>query len=68
MVPTSPTAALFDRWSANYDRLGLQLFTYRPIHDAVLAQTDGIEPSTVVDLGCGTGQLTRRLIRRSRAG
>ena len=64
MVPPSPSAALFDRWSATYDRLGLQLFTYRPIHDAVLASLDGLEPSTVVDLGCGTGQLTRRLIRR----
>lgn len=64
MALTSPTPALFDRWSATYDRPGLQLFTYRPIHDAVLAQIDALEPSTVVDLGCGTGQLTRRLTRR----
>ncbi len=64
MVSTNPSAALFDRWSATYDRTGLQLFTYRPIHYAVLAQLDGLEPSTVVDLGCGTGQLTQRLMRR----
>ena len=63
MVPTHPSAAIFDRWSASYDRAGLQLFTYRPIHDAVLARIDGLEPSMVVDLGCGTGQLTQRLIR-----
>ncbi len=63
MVPTHPSAAIFDRWSATYDRPGLQLFTYRPIHDAVLARIDGLEPSMVVDLGCGTGQLTQRLIR-----
>ena len=63
MVPTHPSAAVFDRWSATYDRPGLQLFTYRPIHDAVLARIDGLEPSMVVDLGCGTGQLTQRLIR-----
>ena len=55
---------MFDRWSASYDRPGLQLLTYRPIHDAVLARVSDVEPSTVVDLGCGTGQLTQRLIRR----
>jgi ubiquinone/menaquinone biosynthesis C-methylase UbiE len=54
---------LFDRWSVTYDRPGLQLLAYRPLHDAVLARIDGMEPSTVVDLGCGTGQLTQRLIR-----
>jgi ubiquinone/menaquinone biosynthesis C-methylase UbiE len=64
MTPTSPPATLFDRWSATYDRPGLQLFTYRPIHDAVLARLGALEPSTVVDLGCGTGQLTQRLTQR----
>ncbi len=64
MVPTSPSTTLFDRWSGIYDRPGPQLLTYRPIHDAVLARIEGLEPSTVVDLGCGTGQLTQRLIRR----
>ena len=64
MTPTSRSVSLFDRWSATYDRPGLQRFTYRPIHEAVLARIDALEPSTVVDLGCGTGQLTERLIRR----
>lgn len=58
----APTSRLFDRWSVTYDRPELQLLAYRPLHDAMLARVDGLEPSTVLDLGCGTGQLTQRLI------
>lgn len=64
-MPTSTgSTSLFDRWAPSYDRPGLQLLTYRPVHDAVLARVRGSTPSTIVDVGCGTGQLTRRLARR----
>lgn len=52
---------LFDRWSAVYDRPGFQDATYRPVHDAVLARLAATQPEMILDLGCGTGQLTRRL-------
>ncbi|MFK7917314.1 MAG: class I SAM-dependent methyltransferase [Ilumatobacter sp.] len=51
----------FDLWSASYDRPGLQQTTYRPIHDAVLDRLADVSPKRILDLGCGTGQLTERL-------
>lgn len=64
MPRSSSTTSLFDRWSRTYDRLGLQRSTYRPVHDAVMERLEGEHPRAVLDLGCGTGQLTRRLSAR----
>jgi ubiquinone/menaquinone biosynthesis C-methylase UbiE len=58
----SADSIMFDLWSASYDRPGLQQTTYRPVHDAILERISGLAPAVVVDLGCGTGQLTRRLV------
>ena len=59
----STTTRFFDRWSATYDIPGFQRATYRPVHDAVLGRLRRLDPAVVVDLGWGTGQLTRRHAR-----
>ena len=64
MTARTSSTSFFDRLARTYDQRELQALAYRPTHDAVIARLDGARPSRVIDLGCGTGQLTRRLIER----
>src|SRR5262245_60434107 len=57
----------FDVWSSFYDLRLVQRLTYRPVHDAVVRVLRHHEPRALLDLGCGTGLLTRR-IRRALPG
>jgi ubiquinone/menaquinone biosynthesis C-methylase UbiE len=57
-----PARWFFDAWSLAYDQPLVQWLTYRPVHDAVLAELRALAPRTVVDVGCGTGLLTTRLV------
>ncbi len=54
--------SFFDRWSLSYDRERLQQSTYTPIHDEVLRRLAETGPGRILDLGCGTGHLTKRMI------
>ncbi len=55
---------LFKLWSPIYDRPIFQRTFYRRIHARLLESLDGPAPSRVLDLGCGTAQLTNDLQRR----
>jgi SAM-dependent methyltransferase len=60
-VPRGPHRLFFDLWSYVYDAPAVQRLTYRPVQDAVLRALLADPPARILDVGCGTGRLTRRL-------
>jgi ubiquinone/menaquinone biosynthesis C-methylase UbiE len=53
----------FNRWSRTYEDSWAQgFFTF--VHKRMLALVDVEQPDTVVDVGCGTGRLLRRVGER----
>lgn len=58
-APSIPS--VFDRVARFYDTELLQSAIYRPTQDHVLGVLRRLQPRRVLDVGCGTGQLTARL-------
>jgi ubiquinone/menaquinone biosynthesis C-methylase UbiE len=55
----------FDEWSSTYDRPLGQRLLFGPVHRRVCdALLEGGAPGSIVDIGCGTGQLLEVLRRR----
>ena len=63
----NPDVDRFDQWAPSYERSLAQRWYFDPIHDRmldVLAQASQVRPSSILDIGCGTGRLLRDAGRR----
>lgn len=60
-VGTGSVARVFDQVSKVYDNEVIQTFIYRPTQDRVLIDLRALSPARILDVGCGTGQLTARI-------
>ena len=56
-----PRRAFFDVWSRVYDLPPVQAAIYHPVHDSVLDELRAHPARRILDVGCGTGDLTARL-------
>lgn len=53
---------LFERWGSTYERSWMQQRLFDPVHAAVLHQAaDRFKPTSVLDIGCGSGRLLRKV-------
>ncbi len=78
VAPASPTAgdaalnhhvkrhahAEFCTWAESYDRSMLNHVLFEPSHRLLLDELNRLPPGRALDIGCGTGELARRLARR----
>ena len=56
-------ASFFDKWAPNYDLIFTTIF-YQSLHKRLLSYVSLPHPSSVLDLGCGTGRLLNRLAQK----
>ncbi len=55
----------FNRWSRTYERSLAQWFMFDRVHRGVLKRLpEGFRPAGILDIGCGTGRLLRRMHAR----
>src|SRR5437764_10642375 len=61
MGDSGPQRGFFDIWSRVYDLPPVQAAIYHPVHEGVLGELRAHPARRILDVGCGTGDLTARL-------
>jgi ubiquinone/menaquinone biosynthesis C-methylase UbiE len=58
----APDVEFFDRWGSTYERSWMQQRLFDPVHAAVVRQAESrFQPASVLDIGCGSGRLLRKV-------
>lgn len=48
---------IWNKLAEKYDRLWVQKYSLHPTREQVMRRLDGMMPDSLIDIGCGTGQL-----------
>lgn len=52
---------IWNKLAEKYDRLWVQKYSLHPTREQVMRRLDGMTPESLIDIGCGTGQLLNRI-------
>lgn len=52
---------IWNKLADKYDHLWVQKYSLTPTREEVMKRLDGIKPGSLIDIGCGTGQLLRQI-------
>lgn len=55
------TLSKFDEWSDNYENALKWKFFFVPLHKSLLREMGDVRGASIIDIGCGTGDMLRRL-------
>ncbi|MFH1150948.1 MAG: methyltransferase domain-containing protein [Actinomycetota bacterium] len=53
----------FDDWSSTYERSRFWKHYFEPLHELIVARAGDVGGLSILDLGCGTGDMLRRFAR-----
>jgi ubiquinone/menaquinone biosynthesis C-methylase UbiE len=52
---------IWNKLADKYDHLWVQKYSLSPTREQVMKRLDGLKPDSLIDIGCGTGQMLSRI-------